>query len=148
MNFEDKNRETEDVQLQDAQVEAALRHFRSSVHEWSGQEFGRARVVRRSRWDAMFQVIARPAVGWAMAALLAAASVGVPLALHREREVATAHSLVMERQREMEANAARQQAAPEMNDDELMSHVDSDIAQAAPDAMEPLASMMSDTAAK
>ena len=45
MNFEGQDRETEDVQ-------AALRHFRESVHEWSEQEFGRARVIRRSRWDA------------------------------------------------------------------------------------------------
>jgi len=141
MNYEGQDRETEDVQ-------AALRHFREGVHGWSEQEFGRARVVRRSRWDAMFQLIVRPAVGWAMAALLAAASVGVPLAVHHEREVALERRVAIEWQQQLAEDKAKQQAAPEMNDDELMSHVDSDIAQAAPDAMEPLASLMSDTAAK
>jgi hypothetical protein len=35
-----------------------------------------------------------------------------------------------------------------MSDDELLSHVDSDVAQVAPDAMEPLASLMSDASTK
>jgi hypothetical protein len=36
----------------------------------------------------------------------------------------------------------RAKAAAYIDDEELLSHVDSDIAQATPDAMEPLASMM------
>ena len=141
MNYEGQDRETEDVQ-------AALRHFREGVHGWSEQEFGRARVVRRSRWDAMFHVIAKPAVGWSLAAAMLAAAAGVPVAVHHEREIAKEQQLTIERQEQAKLEAAKQQAAPAMNDDELMSHVDSDIAQAAPDAMEPLASLMSDTAAK
>ena len=140
MSYEDKSRETEDVH-----VEAALRHFRESVHGWSEQEFGRARTIRRSRWDAMFQVIAKPAVGWALAAALLASAAGVPVAVHHEREIAKEQRLTVERLEQAKLEAAKQQAAPAMNDDELMSHVDSDIAQAAPDAMEPLASLMSDT---
>lgn len=136
MNFEE--RETEEV-------EAALRHFRESVHEWSEQEFGRARVIRRSRWDAMWRVIAKPAVGWALAATLLAAAAGVPMAVHHEREIAKEQRLTIERQEQAKLEAVKQQAATAMNDDELMSHVDSDVAQAAPDAMEPLASLMSDT---
>jgi cell division protein FtsL len=152
MNFEGQGRETEDVQLQDAQVDAALRNFRESVHAWSGQEFGRARVIRRSRWDAMSRVIARPAMVWAMASTLACAllvvSVGVPVSVHHERQVVADRQAALDRERAMQAEAAKQQAAPAMSDDELLSHVDSDIAQAAPDAMEPLASLMSETAAK
>ena len=144
MSYEDKSRETEDVH-----VEAALRHFRESVHGWSEQEFGRARTIRRSRLntilDAMFQVIAKPAVGWALAAALLASAAGVPMAVHHEREIAKEQRLTVERLEQAKLEAAKQQAAPAMNDDELMSHVDSDIAQAAPDAMEPLASLMSDT---
>jgi hypothetical protein len=140
MSFEDKNRETEDVQ-----VDAALRHFRESVKGWSEQEFGKTRAIRRSRWDAMFLAIARPAVGWTMAAALLVASAGVPIAVHHERELAAERKLVQERQQELEAKAMEPKLAPAMNDDELMSHVDDDIAQAAPDAMEPLANLMSDT---
>ena len=142
MKIEGRNQETEDVQ-----VEAALRHFRESVHGWSDREFGRPRVIQRSRWDAMARMLARPVMVWSLASALVVASVGVPAAVHHERQVATERQLALERQREMEADAAKKQAATEMNDDELMSHVDSDIAQAAPDAMEPLASLMSDTTA-
>ena len=144
MNYEDKSRETEDVQ-----VEAALRHFRESVHGWSEREFGKTRTVRRSRLnailDAMFHVIAKPAVGWSLAAAMLAAAAGVPVAVHHEREIAKEQQLTIERQEQAKLEAAKQQAATAMNDDELMSHVDSDIAQAAPDAMEPLASLISDT---
>ena len=141
MNYQGQDRETEEMQ-------AALRHFRASVHEWSEQEFGRARVVRRSRWDAVARVAARPVVGWAMAGVLAVASVGVRVAVHRERQLQAERKLVLERQQEMEAKTVEQQKATAMNDDELMSHVDSDIAQAAPDAMLPLASLMSDSTSK
>jgi hypothetical protein len=140
MNYDENSRETEDVQ-----VEAALHHFRESVRGWSEQEFGKARKIRRSRWDAMARAIARPAVGWAMAATLLVASGGVPVAVHHQRVLVAERKLVLERQQELEAKAAEQKPATAMNDDELMSHVDSDIAQAAPDAMEPLASLMSDT---
>ena len=147
MNYEDKNRETEE-----AQVETALRSFRESVHGWSELEFGRARVVRRSRWDAIAMTVVRPAMGWAMAAVLLVASAGVPMAVHHERQVAAERRMVLERQQELEAATAKPQAAAEMNlemnDDELMSHVDSDIAQSTPDAMEPLASMMGDGTSK
>jgi hypothetical protein len=145
MIYDDKSRETEDVQVQDIQVEAALRHFRESMRGWSEAEFGKARTIRRSRWDAMARMIVRPAVGWAMAGALLVASAGVPVAVHHERELAAERKLVQERQQELEARATEQKPATAMNDDELMSHVDSDIAQGAPDAMEPLVSLMSDT---
>lgn len=143
MNFEGQDRETEDVQ-------AALRHFRESVHEWSEQEFGRARVIRRSRWDAMWRVIARPAMVWVMASALVLVSVGIPVSVHHERQAAVDRRMALERAQAMQAEAAKQQVttATAMSDDELLTHVDSDIAQAAPDAMEPLASLMSETAAK
>jgi hypothetical protein len=148
MNFEGQDRETEKVRLQDAQVESALRHFRSSVHAWSEQEVGRTRVVRRSRWDAMSRVMARPAMVWSLASALVVVSVGIPVSVQHERQVVADRQAALDRDRAMRAEAARQQAAPTMSDDELLSHVDSDIAQAAPDAMEPLASLMSETAAK
>ena len=75
-------------------------------------------------------------------------SVGVPVSVHHERQVVADRQAALDRERAMQAEAAKQQAAPAMSDDELLSHVDSDIAQAAPDAMEPLASLMSETAAK
>jgi hypothetical protein len=143
MNFEERDRETEEVQ-------AALRHFRESVHEWSEQELGLARVIRRSRWDAMWRVLARPAMAWSLASALVVVSVGIPASVDHERQVAAERQASLEREQAMQAEAVKQQVttATAMSDDELLSHVDSDIAQAAPDAMEPLASLMSETAAK
>ena len=51
---------------------------------------------------------------------------------------------IQQEQQRLKEEAARQQAAVEINDDELLSHVDSDIAQSTPDAMQPLASLMID----
>ena len=150
MNFEKQDREVDDMEL-----DAALKSFRESVLEWSDQEFGRARVIRRSRWDALLRVASSPLVSWTMACGLLAASVGGSLTAHHLRQVAIAHQVAiekMEKQQQMEQQKASVEAVPAadsaMNDDELLSHVDSDIAQAAPDAMQPLASLMSETAAK
>ena|ERR1700678_858934 len=142
MNFKEQDRETEDVQ-------AALRHFRESVHGWSEQEFGRARVIRRSRWDAMMRVMARPVMAWSLASALVVVSVGIPASVQHERQVTAERQAALDRERAMQAEAAKQvvTSATAMSDDELLSHVDSDIAQAAPDAMQPLVSLMSDTTA-
>jgi hypothetical protein len=158
MNYEEKNRKTQDAQdaqLDEVRVDEALRHFRSSVQAWSEQEFGRARTVRRSRWDAMLRMAVNPVLSWTMVGLVAAASVAIPVSVHHEREVAAERRLAVEQieqQQRAAVEAAKLQEASAIqasaiNDDELMSHVDSDVAQAAPDAMEPLASLMSDTTA-
>jgi hypothetical protein len=146
MNFEGRKHE-----MEDAQVESALRRFRESVHEWSEQEYGRTRTIRRSRWDAMWRMAATPALGWAMAAVLVASSVGIPVGVHHQRQVAQEQRLMLEQRQKLAAQEAAEQAAANarmndrISDDELLSHVDSDIAQATPDALQPLASLMSDT---
>jgi hypothetical protein len=142
MSFEEKNRETED-----AQVELALRNYRESVHAWSEQEFTKARTVRRSRWDAFWRVLANPVLDWSLACALVVTSVGIPVTVHHQRQLVAERNAQMLRQQELAREAAQQEAVA-MSDDELLSHVDSDIAQAAPDAMEPLASLMSDSSAK
>lgn len=146
MNFDERNHEIGDVEM-----DAALKNFRESVHGWSEQEFSKTRVVRRSRWDAMWRTIASPAIGWTAACALLVASMGGSLAVHHQRQVAINRDLATKQQIEQEkldvaTAATANQADAAMNDDELLSHVDSDIAQAAPDAMQPLASMMSDAA--
>jgi hypothetical protein len=135
-------------EMDDEQVEAALRNFRASVHGWSEQEFSRARTIKRSPWDAVFRALAHPVMAWTLASALVVTSVGVPVKLHHDREAAAESAAAIQRQRALEKATAAQEAANSMTDDELMDHVDSDIAQAAPDAMQPLASLMTDTSAK
>jgi hypothetical protein len=129
--------EHEDVQVQDA-----LRNFRSSMHAWSEQllneqELRRERKpIARSRW------MMAPAMAWGLASVLAVAAVTVPVSVHHERQiVAMRQAAELEKQRQA-AEAARQVA---IDDEALLNHVDSDIAQSTPDAMEPLASLMRDT---
>ena len=143
MNFKEENEQVEDVQ-----VETALRHFRESVHGWSEQEYGRARVIQRSRWSGFWRVMANPAMVSTLGCALVITSVGIPVTVHHERVVAAEQLAARERQQKLAAEEKERQAANAMDDEELMSHVDSDIAQAAPDAMQPLASLMNDTAIK
>jgi hypothetical protein len=148
MNLEKENREGEDVEM-----EAALRHFRQSVHAWSEHEYGRAAIrdaeMQRERRSGGWWMIKSPAMGWALAAAVVVSGVAVPTAIHHQRQivaeqVATQRAAAEQARQKLAADAARE-AAPAMSDDELLSHVDSDIAQSTPDAMEPLARLMSDT---
>jgi len=140
MTFEDKNRETED-----AQVEAALRHFRDSVHEWSDREYARPRSIAATRPGAFWRVISRPVAVWGMAAVLAVSGVTVPAVRHHQHEVKLAEDERQALEAKQKHDEEIRQAALAVDDEDLLNHVDSDIAQATPDAMEPLASLMSET---
>jgi cell division protein FtsL len=141
MNYEDQNGQAGDVQ-----VELALRRFRESVHSWSEQEYSRVRGVEVTRRSRFWQVMANPAMVWTMASALVMASVGVPVTVHHQRQVAAEKQAAYEKQQKAtEAAQKALDAANTMDDEDLLDHVDSDIAQAAPDAMQPLVSMMTDT---
>jgi len=136
-------------QTEDPQVEAALRHFRASVHSWGEDEFARARVIRpRSRASRFLQM---PMLNWGVAVAIAVSGVIVPMEVRHQHQVTAAQQAATE-QRQLAAQAATQMAqitpSANMTDEELLSHVDTDIAQAAPDAMEPLASLMNESTAR
>jgi hypothetical protein len=136
-------------QTEDVQVETALRHFRESVHHWSGQEYSRPRSVAATRRSGLWFLRNRMA-GWGLASVLTIAAVGVPTGIHIRHEIqikAEQEAAIADQAKREEAQrqASLQINSLQINDEELMSHVDQDIAQAAPDAMEPLASLMSDS---
>ncbi len=154
MSFEDNKPQSEDPQ-----VEAALRQFRESIHQWSDEEFSRNRTLSRtapssfgSIWQRSFHSLTRPAIASALAGILIVGGAAVPILVHHERQLAIAseaRALEQARERERIATERQQiqnvsQAADAVSDENLLSHVDSDIAQATPDAMEPLARMMND----
>jgi len=135
MNFENEDRD----------VQAALKNFRASVHAWSEQEMARPRQVQPKQASGWMRLMAVPMLGWGLASVLVVAGVTVPVTVHHERQVeATRRAMIQEQQRQA-AEAAARLAQNSIDDEELLKHVDSDIAQAAPDAMEPLASLMGDT---
>jgi hypothetical protein len=131
--------EKENIQIEHLQVEDALRNFRASVHAWSERELRTQRQpVPRRHW------IMAPAMAWGLASILAVTAVTVPVSVHHERQVAATRRAA-ELEREQKAAEAARQAASAIDDEALLTHVDSDIAQSTPDAMEPLASLMRDT---
>lgn len=133
---------------EEARVEEALRNFRASVHAWGDREFNRPRTVRRVPLSGFFRVIANPVLAWALAGVLVAGGVGVPVSVHRQRQVAAQEKAALEDRERRAAEEKQRQTELAMDDEELLSHVDSDISQTTPDAMEPLASMMRDTSTK
>ena len=138
MNFENEDRD----------VQAALKNFRASVHAWSEQEMARPRQVQPVRASRWMRLMAVPMLGWGLAGVLVVTGVTVPVSVHHVRQVAATRRAAIQEQQRQAAEAAARLAQNSMDDEELLKHVDSDIAQAAPDAMEPLASLMGDTTAQ
>jgi hypothetical protein len=148
MKDQDKNLDSKAMQSEAMQMESALRHFRDSVHAWSERELDGERSVsvrRQPVRPSAFGWLRGPVMGWGVAGVLAVAAVTVPVSVHHERQLAAARqAATQERQRQVE-EAKATLAKNSIDDDELLNHVDSDIVQVTPDAMEPLASMMRDT---
>jgi hypothetical protein len=143
-HFEEDNfKEDYKVGSEDVQVEEALRNFRASVHAWSERELRPNRTPKAaSRW------MVAPAMAWGLASVLAVAAVTVPVSVHHERQVAAARLAAEQQQKQRAAAEAARAAANSMDDEALLNHVDSDIAQSTPDAMEPLASLMGETSSQ
>ena len=127
---------------EDPQVLEALRHFRESVHAWSDAEYSKPKLVRQSKRSTVWTMITSPLLGWSLAAAVLAATVGVPVTVHHQRVIEIQHREAAEKQQKLEEEKAAQARAAAIDDDALLSHVDSDIAQDAPDAMQALSSLM------
>lgn len=148
MNSKNQNRETEELN-----VEKALRNFRRSIDAWSENEFdARAnrlsfRTAKASSASKFLNWTATPVLRWSLAGAIAISAVAVPMGIQHERHL-TAERLAAQLKLEQQKAAEAAAAPPAISDEELMSHVDSDIAQSTPDAMEPLASLMADPSAQ
>jgi hypothetical protein len=120
----------------EAELNAALRNFRSSVHAWSEAEFERPRVIapaaHRSGW--------RLATGWALGCVLVAGGLsGAVLERNHQRELAQmAQARAAQQQRELATQRAKEE-------EDLLARVDSDVSRDVPSAMEPLAQLMGDS---
>ena len=122
---------------QDPLLDAALRNFRQSVHEWSDAAYRQPRAIpgRASRKAAPPWAM----VSWALGLVLAAgvATTGIH---ERSRHLEEAR-LAAARQAEQQREAAAQRAK---DSEDLLAKVDSDVSQEVPSALEPLAQMMTD----
>jgi hypothetical protein len=144
MNLDERKLKANDGDAEDLEVTSALRHFRESVHGWSEQEFSKTRISRVIAPQGFRLWMRGPVAGWALGCVVAMTAVTVPVTVHRQHKLAE-ERIAQQEQVRLADEKAKLEAANSMTDEELLSHVDSDIAQATPDAMEPLASMMRDT---
>jgi len=136
-------------EVEDSQVETALKNFRQSVRGWSEQEFGRPRVPARR--GAAWWLVRHAGAAWALAVVMAVTGVSFPVATYFRNQ----HSLMEAKKAADAAERANQERLAELqreaatiDDEALLKEVDGDIAQETPDAMEPLASLMTESAAK
>ena len=135
--------EMDERNMVEQELETALKNFRQSVHAWSEAELVRPRaVVRAGFWARM----RKPIVAGALGCVVAVTAITVPVTVHQRNVAIAAHDAQLKEQQRL-ADAAAQGAAA-VNDDKLLADVDSDIAQATPDALAPMASMMSDSTGK
>ncbi len=147
------------------ELEATLGHFRAAVKGWSEHEYSRPRGVLSRSVIPWWAALTRPVTAGALAAGIAAATIALPVyeyetKVREQREALGRQVQGLEQPGKLEArlNAPQNPVASlphvsltgrettmAVDDDELLSHVDSDISQSAPDAFEPLASLMSET---
>lgn len=126
--------ESNDSLEPDPDLEMGLRNFRTSVHAWSEAVYQRPRLIeaapRRMAW--------RKAASWALGSVLVAGGVGGGLLeyQHRQEQARVAAAREAQLQREIQEERARLAA-------EELAKVDSDISRQVPDALEPLAQLMS-----
>ncbi len=117
----------------DEEVEQAVGNFRQCVHAWSEAAYSGPRVevhlARPWSW--------RLAAAWALGGVLAAGSLAGGFYRHHHRqELARIAAARAARQRQL---AAEKRAQEDRN---LLTAVDSEVSQAVPQAMEPLADLM------
>ena len=117
----------------DPEMERVLRDFRASLHAWSDAVRQRPRfAVAASR-----RVVWRRAVVWALGSVLVAGGAGGGLLeyQHWQEQTRRVAAREVERQRELQEQRAREA-------EQELAKVDSDVSQEVPDALEPLARLM------
>lgn len=117
------------------ELELALREFRQSIHAWSDAAMNRPRTALA----ASPRRLRRLAAGWALSGLLIVGGLFAGVAGHHRQQVRIARQSIVEQQRQV---AEQRQKQVRQEDEDLLAKVDSDVSQAVPSAMEPLAQLM------
>jgi hypothetical protein len=136
----------------DPRFEEAMRNFRLSLHTWSEHELTSRPAMQMQSARSAWHWFTAPAATWAAAAALAIVAVGVPVGVHHHNVVIAQQKAADEARehklQEIQAATQTQIAHTSIDDDKLLQYVDTDIAQDTPDAMQPLASLMSESGAE
>lgn len=120
-------------EAQDRYLDQVLRDFRASIHAWSEVAYTRPRPLAASPARAGW----RKTAAWALGCVLAAGIAGGGVLEYRHQEQLARIAAAREAQRQRALTEQRaQEAALEL------AKIDSDVAREVPDAMEPLAQLM------
>ncbi len=140
--YDDGTEGTMDTEAQDVAVEDALRNFKLSVHAWSDAAYNRprpaAQTLRHRSW--------RVAAGWALGCALVVGTLSGGVIEH-QHQLDLARQAAAQRAAEQE-KLLKEQQARQMDEEDLLAKVDSDVSRQVPSAMEPLAQMMPDEDSK
>ena len=121
--------------VEDAALDRALSDFRSSVHAWSDAVYNRPRpitaVSRRAVW--------RKAAAWSLGSMLVIGAAGGGVLEIRHRQDAARVAAAREAQRQSALAEEREREA-----EKELAKVDTDVAREVPNAMEPLAQLMTE----
>ncbi len=119
----------------DQELRAALRDFRLSVHAWSEAVYTRPRLVSQPVQGRVW----RNALAWTLGCVVAAGTAGGGYLeyQHREEMARIAAMREAEQQRQLAEQRAREA-------EEELARVDSEVARQVPNAMEPLAQLMTE----
>lgn len=131
---------TNDTDPVGAETQEAIGNFRSSIHAWSEAAY------RQPSWSAAPSPHAlawRRTLAWALGVLVTVGAASGAVYEHHHQQVLAWQA--QQRHLQQERVLASKRAA-EM--DELMAQVDQDVSQEVPDALEPLATMMTDNGSK
>ena len=129
---------TNKPEIDESELEQALRNFRQSVRAWSEAEYSRPRAAggeHRPSW--------RRAAAWALGCVLAAGSLAGGL-YDRHHRQAEARFAAEQQARQQQIAAQRKAVLAQQSDERLFAGVDRDLSRSVPSAMEPLAQLMDD----
>jgi hypothetical protein len=121
--------------VEDAALDRALSDFRSSVHTWSDAIYHRPRPVVAASRGAVW----RKAAAWSMGSMLVIGAAGGGVLEIRHRQDAARVAAAREAQRQSALAEEREREA-----EKELAKVDTDVAREVPDAMEPLAQLMTE----
>jgi uncharacterized protein HemX len=136
MPKDERTKGIEPTDAGDARLEEALSNFRLNIHAWSEAAM---RPFAPAIAASPHGIPWRRTLAWAMGVLVAVGAASGGIYEHHRQQVLAWQA--QQRQMEFEQRAQTLRAA-EM--DQLLANVDRDVSQEVPDALEPLAQMMSD----
>jgi hypothetical protein len=116
-------------------LDQVLSDFRSSVHAWSEAAYNRPRPIAAASSRAVW----RKAAAWSLGSMLVIGAAGGGVLEYRHRQEAARIAATREAQQQRALAEEREREA-----EKELAKVDTDVAREVPNAMEPLAQLMTE----